>query len=242
MRSLRFVGFTAVIALAAVSLPAASAATAAASSSSTTTSLSKSTVVLNASSNSHITIAVHFHRCVADPQIYIKATLSKDHATALLNGEMTTAKHRFAFNEYSQYGKWRITASGLTCNGQKFVHAKNIRTFHVKRRTHMARYNAHPEPIKRGHKLTVEGYLRRLNPKSSSSTDYSPYAHKKVRIYFRYPKRTYMHYKGSATTTKSGHFSKRFRDTHSGTWYAKFPATGYHNDCISRGDYVKVHG
>jgi hypothetical protein len=96
--------------------------------------------------------------------------------------------------------------------------------------------NASPEPVKKGKTITVTGKLQK-----STSGGWKAYASQKVHILFRAKGTSTWYDMGTATSTSSGSFSKKFTASKDGTWVPVllYPASGY---LVSAGyeDYVDV--
>jgi hypothetical protein len=112
-------------------------------------------------------------------------------------------------------------------------------SFYVRRAQGFPRYNAGPEPVRKGSPVKVSGYLTRLVYYASGEPKYIPYAGKRVDMYFA---RAGFGggYVASTTTTSTGHFAKSFTSTYDGCWYAQSPRAGYYEASRERADCVDV--
>jgi hypothetical protein len=91
-------------------------------------------------------------------------------------------------------------------------------------------FNASPEPVRKGHKITSAGTLK-IDGKVLSGAS--------VKIYFKATgARTYA-LKGTAKTSRKGAYSKKFTATKSGTWKAVYAGSSTRN-AASKADAVKV--
>jgi hypothetical protein len=91
-------------------------------------------------------------------------------------------------------------------------------------------FNASPEPVKKGKKLTAAGTLKVDGKALSKAT---------VRIYFKATNAKTYALKGSTTTNSKGAFTKKFTATKSGTWKAVYAGNSTKNT-VSTADAVKV--
>jgi hypothetical protein len=103
--------------------------------------------------------------------------------------------------------------------------------------TRVTKLNASPEPVHKGHKITVTGTAQ----KQSSTGKWSALSKKTIQYFFRaHGAKTY-HYVGSSKSSSSGHFSKKFTAKKDGSWSVVWftTTTSYIND-YSPEDYVNV--
>ena len=124
--------------------------------------------------------------------------------------------------------------------------------FPFKRATRIVHFNASPEPVRKGSPVAVKGQLQRALPCPESGPIllqaceagrpgyWHRYAGRAVDIYFDPAGAIGPRYKGTATTTTIGTFSKRFTARRPGVWSARFAGTGAHAPSSSRRDYVAV--
>jgi hypothetical protein len=89
-------------------------------------------------------------------------------------------------------------------------------------RTAISSFNASPEPIKKGRRLTVAGTLKR------HTTSWKAFPGQSVKIYF------------AAKTSSTGHFSHTFTADRDGTWRATYAGSSTHLAVTGSGDYVDV--
>ncbi|GAB3670310.1 hypothetical protein GCM10027589_38800 [Actinocorallia lasiicapitis] len=132
-----------------------------------------------------------------------------------------SAKSKIDFN-VKAYGTAEVKASG---------------TVAVKKATWVTKFNASPEPAKKGKTIKISGVLTGLN---GSGTAYSTLKGGTVQILFRATgSKTYTPVK-TLTTGTGGKVYTTVKATRSGTWYAEFVGTGYWNPTTSSGDWLRV--
>ncbi|TDC44528.1 hypothetical protein E1281_33650 [Actinomadura sp. KC345] len=138
----------------------------------------------------------------------------------------------FAFHVPAERdGYWRavVPQSGRTeqsTGGADYVN--------VKYRTHLHRYNASPEPVKKGAYITVKGLLYRYMPGGK------PGPGANIHIYFR-PKGSSTWTKKAITkTARNGWFSRKFKASRDGTWLARYWGSGTYIGSNHPSDYVDV--
>jgi hypothetical protein len=91
-------------------------------------------------------------------------------------------------------------------------------------------FNASPEPVKKGKKITAAGTLK-IDGKVLSQAA--------VKIYFKAAGAKTYTLKGTATTSSKGAFSKKFTATKTGTWKAVYAGSSTRNGATAT-DAVKV--
>jgi hypothetical protein len=91
-------------------------------------------------------------------------------------------------------------------------------------------FNASPEPVKKGKKITAAGTLK-IDGKALSGAS--------VKIYFEATGAKTYALKGTAKTSSKGAYSKKFTATKSGTWKAVYAGSSTRN-AASKSDAVKV--
>jgi hypothetical protein len=124
-------------------------------------------------------------------------------------------------------------------------------TVMVRRMTRMRAFNAGPEPVNRGSKVTIEGRLQRT---LSCNTDppnekcdalawgyWSNYSARQVRVYFDPAGARGPVYRGSLTTNGKGKYRGRFTAHRSGRWYVRFANNSTHAKSLSRMDRVAAN-
>jgi hypothetical protein len=111
--------------------------------------------------------------------------------------------------------------------------AATPRTYH---RTRIIGFNAGPEPVKKGRALTVHGTLQ------WHGKTWHPLKGAKVEIEFRPGLKAPLTTVATVTTDRYGRWSKKFRATRSGIWYAvaPFKDTDPYLSIATPGDYVQV--
>jgi hypothetical protein len=96
--------------------------------------------------------------------------------------------------------------------------------------------DAGPEPVRKGHRLTVKGALRHLN----AAGKLSGYAGQKVTIYLR-PLGSHKSYRlGTAATDRNGNYSYKLYAARSGSFRTIWAGTGLYVAAASSEDYVRV--
>jgi hypothetical protein len=119
-------------------------------------------------------------------------------------------------------------------------------TMSVRRRTRVKAFDAAPEPVHRGSKVTITGRLQRakscLVPLAQCAVGkfgyWSDYQAKHVRVYFDPAGARGPVYRKSLTTKANGSFRGRFTVHASGRWYARFAGNAKHAARKSRRDGV----
>jgi hypothetical protein len=119
-------------------------------------------------------------------------------------------------------------------------------TVAVRRRTRIKPFDAAPEPVHRGRKVTITGRLQRakscLDPVANCGVGdfgyWSNYPAKQVRVYFNPTGPRGPVYRRSLTTNANGQFRGRFTVQASGRWYARFAGNAKHAARKSRKDSV----
>jgi hypothetical protein len=109
-------------------------------------------------------------------------------------------------------------------------------TVAVRRMTRVRAFDAAPEPLRRGSKVTITGRLQRtkscLDPGANCGAGewgyWSNYSAKQVRVYFDPAGARGPVYRKSLTTSGNGQFRGRFTVHASGRWYARFAGNAKH--------------
>jgi hypothetical protein len=101
-------------------------------------------------------------------------------------------------------------------------------------RTAISGFNASPEPIAKGKRLTVAGTLKR------DTTAWKAFSGQSVKIYFAAKGATSWTYEGTAKTSSTGHFSHTFTASKDGTWRATYAGNTTYVTVTGSGDYVDV--
>ncbi|GAB2815791.1 hypothetical protein GCM10027176_20560 [Actinoallomurus bryophytorum] len=101
-------------------------------------------------------------------------------------------------------------------------------------RTAISGFNASPEPIAKGRRLTVAGTLKR------DTTAWKAFSGQSVKIYFAAKGATSWTYEGTAKTSSTGHFSHTFTAAKDGTWRAIYAGSTTYVTVTGPGDYVDV--
>ncbi|MDX3453856.1 hypothetical protein PV396_18210 [Streptomyces sp. ME02-8801-2C] len=102
--------------------------------------------------------------------------------------------------------------------------------------TRVTGFNASPEPVRKGRKLTVTGILQR-----AKGTGWTGLAGQHVTVRFRAAGATTGTRVATVTTGRDGRFTATFTAQRDGTWYAAYTApSGYLDTATATGDYVDV--
>ena len=121
-------------------------------------------------------------------------------------------------------------------------------TVMVRRMTRMRAFNAGPEPVNRGSKVTIKGRLQRTlscntDPPNEKCGDltwgyWSNYSARQVRVYFDPAGARGPVYRKSLTTNGKGKFRGKFTAHRSGRWYVRFANNSTHAKSLSQEDRV----
>ncbi|KAB2348524.1 hypothetical protein [Actinomadura rudentiformis] len=98
-------------------------------------------------------------------------------------------------------------------------------------------FDATPEPVRRGRKITLRGWLAYQKP---GDPLLSPVAKRTVKIYFRAAKTGKWTYAGSDVTDKKGFFSLKATAKRDGYWRASFAGDRRFLRSFGRDDHVDV--
>ncbi|MDX6740512.1 hypothetical protein [Actinocorallia sp. A-T 12471] len=140
----------------------------------------------------------------------------------------------------------RARATGLwdvRVNAWDGVSGTTVRTeqVYVRRETRIPRFDAGPEPAKRGGPLRLEGRLTRLDPLAAPD-GMVKYANASVRLYFsadvQEPRR-WTHV-ANATTDSLGRFTKTVKAHRTGYWRAAHSGTPHYAPTHSWPDHVRL--
>ncbi|MDN3352986.1 hypothetical protein [Actinomadura sp. DC4] len=130
-------------------------------------------------------------------------------------------------------GYWRADTSRAPGDGE-LPATSGADYVDVRYRTAISGFNASPEPIAKGKRLTVAGTLKR------DTTSWKAFSGQSVQIYFAAKGATSWTYEGSAKTSPAGHFSHAFNAVKDGTWRATYAGTTTYLAVTGTGDYVDV--
>jgi hypothetical protein len=125
-------------------------------------------------------------------------------------------------------GYWRLRTIG------ELGSASSVDYVDVGYRTAISGFNASPEPITKGKRLTVAGTLKR------DTTAWKAFSGQSVKIYFAAKGATSWTYEGTAKTSSTGHFSHTFTAAKDGTWRAIYAGSTTYVAVTGPGDYVDV--
>ncbi|WP_125206541.1 MULTISPECIES: hypothetical protein [Isoptericola] len=154
---------------------------------------------------------------------------------AAASGAVTSSR----WYDWEQFGRYKAVATvdrdfevfGVDEDGWDWEHycqlpdAHYSDTFYFKRATYLG-VNVSPEPVRQGRYVTVKGTLKFWNPAYHYGDGATrPLEGKKVKIYFDPAGSRGAVYKGTATVTSKGAFSKKFKQSKSGKWIVKYTGT-----------------
>ncbi|MBO2449246.1 carboxypeptidase regulatory-like domain-containing protein [Actinomadura barringtoniae] len=103
--------------------------------------------------------------------------------------------------------------------------------------TRMVWFNAAPEPVRKGRKITLSGALAYVKPGNPLMPGLSK---RKVRFYFRDAKTKKWSYLGSDVTDSMGEFKRQFVAKRDGTWRVYFAGEANFLKSFGKDDYVDV--
>ncbi|WP_283137001.1 hypothetical protein [Rhizohabitans arisaemae] len=109
-----------------------------------------------------------------------------------------------------------------------------VRPVHVPLDTRIVKYNASPEPVKRGKNLTHTGRLQ-----IDEDYGWTGFRAQKVRLYFRTPGGRWSYVK-TAATGAGGAFTIKAKAWRSGYWRVVYAGDDYADGSASWADHVKV--
>ena len=101
---------------------------------------------------------------------------------------------------------------------------------HAAKRTPRVTINASPEPVVAGKTVKVAG---RVGTGKSGNRG-------RVKYYFKSHKSKKWTYKGASKSTRSGYYSKTFKQSTSGTWQVRFTGNASRRPNSSKTDYVEA--
>jgi hypothetical protein len=130
-------------------------------------------------------------------------------------------------------GYWRVDTTEMPGVGE-LPATSGADYVDVRYRTAISGFNASPEPIKKGKRLTVAGTLKR------DTTSWKAFSGQSVKIYFAPKGATTWTYEGAAKTSSTGHFSHTFTAAKDGTWRATYAGSSTYLAVTGSGDYVDV--
>jgi hypothetical protein len=130
-------------------------------------------------------------------------------------------------------GYWRVDTSEMPGDGE-LPATSSSDYVDVRYRTAISAFNAAPEPIKKGRKLTVSGTLK------GDTTAWKALPGQSVKIYFFADGAATWTYEGTAKTTSTGHFSHTFTAAKDGTWRATYAGSTTYLAVTGSGDHVDV--
>ncbi|GAA2724924.1 hypothetical protein [Actinocorallia aurantiaca] len=132
-------------------------------------------------------------------------------------------------------GKWRLQVI-VTGRGGRTIADESF-FWWQKHDTKFTGFNAGPEPVRKGRKLTVSSRLVRWSDRPER---YIPYSARKVRLYFRAQGTSKWTYKATVTTGRDGRFTRAFTADRDGSWQARFDGTSRFDAQTSGSDHVDV--
>ncbi|MEU6955672.1 HtaA domain-containing protein [Streptomyces sp. NPDC045714] len=128
-------------------------------------------------------------------------------------------------------GTWRARYAGTADRAAAVSTSDNV---DVKLRTAVSGFNASPEPVRKGHTITVKGTLRSLDGTWKNASGQS------VIILFKADGSSKWSKLATVRTNGKGVFSKGFTAKKDGTWKAQFTATSSRLGTTGAGDRVDV--
>lgn len=131
-------------------------------------------------------------------------------------------------------GIWQVNATVQADDGDYWI-SDRIATFKVKRAATLTT-DAAPEPVKKGHTLTVTGKLSRAN---WTDLKYHGFTKQVVKLKYKKPGGSY-HTVRTATTDSKGNLRTTVKATASGSWRWAFLGTTTTMKVVSTGDAVTV--
>jgi hypothetical protein len=167
------------------------------------------------------------------PQAYVTVQFSADGKKwSDAYSSLTDAHGRFSAGvRAEQDGRWRafvekdyayLAAAGPT----DYVDTRY--------RTRISGFNASPEPVRKGGRVTVTGLLQR------NTTSWKAFTKRTARIYFRARGGTKWTYAGSATTDARGRFTFAGKAAKDGYWRATYAGDSADLSVTGASDYVDV--
>jgi hypothetical protein len=130
-------------------------------------------------------------------------------------------------------GYWRVDTTEMPGAGE-LPATSGADYVDVRYRTAISSFNASPEPVTKGRRLTVAGTLKR------DTTSWKAFSGQSVKIYFAAKGATSWTYEGTAKTSSTGRFSHAFTSAKDGTWRATYAGSGAYLAVTGPGDYVDV--
>jgi hypothetical protein len=130
-------------------------------------------------------------------------------------------------------GYWRVDTTEMP-GYQELPATSGADYVDVRYRTAISSFNASPEPVSKGRKLTVGGTLKR------DTTAWKVFSGASVKIYFAADGAKTWTYEGTAKTTSTGHFSHTFTAAKDGTWRATYAGSTTYLAVTGSGDHVDV--
>lgn len=162
----------------------------------------------------------------------VRVTNLADHKVVTVRTS-TDGSYRLAVKVYG-YARWTASVGGANTVEDAPYYGATATTDPVIAAypTRVSGFNAAPEPVRKGHTITVSGYLQHQPWKA--------YAKQTVKIYFEAKGAKKWTYEGKATTDKKGRFTHGFKAAKDGTWRAVFAGNATYLPVTGSGDYVDV--
>ncbi|MET9899501.1 calcium-binding protein [Streptomyces sp. NPDC006446] len=217
----------------------------------TSLSFSRTTVNVGVSATQKLTVTATAKDGSGIKEIYGAKLLSPDSriihtgSSTCTRPSSTTRKCVYTYNldpdrtdyydlKNSSAGTWHFTAEASSMDGD-FYDLQNSAPFKVKRYARLASTQASPEPVVKGHTLTVTGTLTRANWDTNA---YAGYSGQSVALQFKKSgSSTYTTVK-TVSTDSSGKLRTTVTANATGTWRWKFAGTGTTSGATAYGDSV----
>lgn len=159
--------------------------------------------------------------------------------TVKLSEGRTDANGHFSLSAVAKAdGHWWVAYNGHRDSTQNPSHdlPSTSARFSVDARykTAISSFNASPEPVKKGHALTVTGHITKLVGK------WQPGAGASLKIYFQPFGSFTWTAMGTAKANRNGWFTTTVKAWQDGTWAASYAGSPTYMSAWSKGDYVDV--
>jgi hypothetical protein len=132
-------------------------------------------------------------------------------------------------------GWWRAVYHGRHGSRGTSSRPDRVEVTAPKAETRFSWANAHPEPVRRGGHVRVDGRLL-----VKDGDNWVTYDHQKVALYFKARHSDKWHYVKTDWTSRSGRYHFSVRDWHSGWWRVSFAGNDTSAASDSHADYVSV--
>lgn len=182
-----------------------------------------------------------------------------------------SASRSWTFSLGHRAGQWQVRVEAVGVNGKRISAGRAFSVKHDRwrprppkgpRATRIVGFDATPEPVRKGGKLTLKGKLQvarcyggwfyrsldsrvgvigggKCHADRNHWYDWSRLGHQDIGVYFKAKGSPKWKYVGTLETKRDGSFSTKVRAFQSGTWAVKFAGNG-HLKGSGASDYVKV--